>query len=449
MLTAKNRTIYLKEVKQKLDSVSESFCLAKWLQVTLHLQNGQNHSCHHVMTHKIDLDKIKNDPSALHNTDFKKTQRKLMLEGIRPNECNYCWKIEDTTSNYSDRTLKSASQWAIKYFDDVSKLKWEDNINPSYMEISFSNVCNFKCSYCGPKSSSQWVEEIQTMGQYPIQNYTQTWDIILNKDENPYVDAFWKYLPNTYRNLHTLRITGGEPLLSKDTFKLLDFIDNNPNSNLNFAINSNLNPPDQLFDNFIIKVSDLINKKKIKTFHIFTSAEGAGPALEYSRFGMNYNVWLSNLSKCFELIPNLSITIMSTYNIFSLTTYNEFLSDILKINQKFNDRPNKPLVLDIPYLRNPDFLSVFILDDDKIDLIKNNYEFMKKHSLDVKNGFYPNEHEKLERILTMVQNNDNKNREELQKRFIKFVNEYDRRRNTNFLKTFPELTNLYLQWSKL
>ena len=37
-----------------------------------------------------------------------------------------------------------------------------------------------------------------------------------------------------YRDLHTFRITGGEPLLSKDTFKVLDYIieEGKPNTKL-------------------------------------------------------------------------------------------------------------------------------------------------------------------------------------------------------------------------
>ena len=44
---------YYVETKQQLDSVGEGFCLAKWTQVTLQLQTGHNHSCHHPRTHKI------------------------------------------------------------------------------------------------------------------------------------------------------------------------------------------------------------------------------------------------------------------------------------------------------------------------------------------------------------------------------------------------------------
>ena len=40
---------------------------------------------------------------------------------------------------------------------------------------------------------------------------------------NPYVDAFWRWWPDLYKDLHTFRITGGEPLMSQDTWKVFRF----------------------------------------------------------------------------------------------------------------------------------------------------------------------------------------------------------------------------------
>ena len=73
--------------------------------------------------------------------------RKQMLNGERPAECDFCWRIEDNTGEVSDRTLKSLDPYSIHDFDTISKLKGDEDIYPRYVEISFSNVCNFKCSY--------------------------------------------------------------------------------------------------------------------------------------------------------------------------------------------------------------------------------------------------------------------------------------------------------------
>ena len=227
-----------------LNAVSPSFCLAKWYQLTLYLQNGFNHSCHHPSPHKIPLAELEQNYKALHNTNFKKEQMQKMLDGVRPVECDYCWTVEDN-GHVSDRSYKSATSWAYPHIGDVVKNKTAD-VEPTYVEISFSNVCNFKCAYCSPDLSSQWYDEIAKHGEYPTsQKYNGFgWFKEVGKmpikhsDPNPYVDAFWKWWPELYQKLETLRLTGGEPLLSKDVWRMLDAIEANPKSDLVFAINS-------------------------------------------------------------------------------------------------------------------------------------------------------------------------------------------------------------------
>ena len=78
-----------------LDSKSESFCGAKWFNATTWLGSGTTASCHHPPAHKIPLIEIEEDYTAIHNTKHKKEMRRMMQNGERPAECEYCWKMED------------------------------------------------------------------------------------------------------------------------------------------------------------------------------------------------------------------------------------------------------------------------------------------------------------------------------------------------------------------
>ena len=113
----------LSKMKNLLDDTGCGFCLAKWTQVTIHLGSGINHSCHHVGAHKIPLEELQTNPNALHNTIYKKQRRKEMKQGIRPEECDYCWRIEDNTEDFSDRVLKSISPWSRIDHDSIVKLR--------------------------------------------------------------------------------------------------------------------------------------------------------------------------------------------------------------------------------------------------------------------------------------------------------------------------------------
>lgn len=452
--------------KNNLDTISSSFCAAKWKQVTIHLQNGHTHSCHHPMTHKVPLEELKGNPGALHNTSLKKEMRKQMLEGVRPPECGYCWKVEDNSKSLSDRIYKSSEKWSAPYIPDIVNKPWDDNVDPSYVEVSFGNVCNFKCSYCAPHISSKWMEEVQQYGGYPTStNFNDlTWIKksnlipIPNNQPNPYVDSFWEWWPTIYNTVEHFRITGGEPLLNKNTFKVLDYIIENPNPNLELSINSNMCPPDDLMNKFIDKIKIIINEKKVKKCTIYTSAEAYGKQSEYIRFGMDYNLWISNIERVLKEVPGSNFGIMSTYNALSITSYMNFLKDVLRLKKEYykEEYHFSPVVLDIPYLRHPFHQTIFILTKDFKSYIEDQLTFMYQN-LENKNwkktkfmGFFEYEANHLKRIYelgnnSLISDDVIKN----QKDFAIFVDEHDRRRGTNFLETFPEMSNFYYYCKQL
>jgi organic radical activating enzyme len=459
----KSHTNHLTKIDKEINAISPSFCIAKWKQVTMHLHNGHTHSCHHPATHTIPLKEIKVNASALHNTNFKKEQRKMMLKGERPKECDYCWKVEDSgEGRYSDRIYKSADpKWAYPYLNDIINKSWDDNVNPSYVEVNFGNVCNFKCSYCSPVISSQWMEEIERYGAYPTSSkfnnlewFKQNDQLpIPNNQSNPYIDAFWEWFPDMYNELKQFRITGGEPLLNKNTFKVLDYIIENPNSNLEVSINTNMNPPKEIFSKFLEKIKIITEQKKVKRFKLFTSAEAHGKCAEYIRHGMNYTEWLDNIHRVYDEIPSIQFTIMSTYNLLSLTSYNDFLKDILDIKKKYDPHTiwQTPIILDIPYLRYPSHQSLFIAEPEHLDMIKSHIEYMENNTDGTGLTFDKIEIDGLRRIYSIIKNNINidTNITTYRKDFVMFVDEHDKRRGTEFLDVFPELTNTYNKWKNI
>lgn len=459
----------LEQVYTDLNQVSPSYCVAKWKQVTMHLQNGHTHSCHHPGTHKVSIEELKRNKTALHNTELKKSLRKMMLEGQRPSECDYCWRAEDSGNKFSDRIIKSAdTTWAYGHLKEMAELPWDANVDPSYVEVAFSSVCNFKCSYCSPNISSQWMEEIERFGPYPTSNLFNNLEWVKqneqmpipNREENPYVDAFWEWWPTMYKELKQFRITGGEPLMTKNTFKVLDYIIENPNPELVFSVNTNMCVPDELYEKFIEKIKIIVENKMVERVQIFTSAEAHGKQSEYIRFGMNYTQWLSNIVKMLREVPQVHISIMSTYNLLSIPTYTEFLNDMLNIKLKFRQDAYKnnrtPLILDMPYLRHPPHQAPFILPEYMLPEIEKQIQFMKDHSEskvpgEEYTGFYEHETYKLERIYNIckAEIESGKDNSVQRRDFVKFVDEHDRRRGTNFLETFPQLERMYNEWKQL
>ena len=255
-------------IKKQLDRISPTICIAKWLWVSLHLPQGLTQSCYHPKAHKIPIEELKDNITALHNTELKKSYRKMMLDGKRPNECSYCWKIEDQKGDHlSDRYYRSGERWGRDLLKDITSKSYKYNFNPTYVEVNFNQACNFKCCYCSPHLSTTWEKEIEEHGEYKLLNkknhnslyWLNKAGIMPIKGENPYIKAFWEWWPDLYKTLRSFRMTGGEPLLDHNTYKILDYITKKPNKNLEISITSNLCPPSQkTWIKFIDTVKKLI-----------------------------------------------------------------------------------------------------------------------------------------------------------------------------------------------
>jgi hypothetical protein len=207
---------------------------------------------------------------------------------------------------------------------------------------------------------------------------------------------------------------------------------------MELAINSNCVLPDKLFDKFIEKIKIIQDNKFVKKFTLFTSAEAYGKKAEYIRNGMDYEVWIDNCSKFLEEVPTAHFSIMSTYNALSVTSYTEFLKDVLLLKLKYHNE-HRSIGIDIPYLDNPKWMSVRILPKSYIPMLQAQVEFMKKNHCAGK-GFQFHEIDKLDRIQYLFEDNPELT---YQKDFALFFEEHDRRRATNFLETFPELADFY------
>jgi organic radical activating enzyme len=458
--TYSENPIYLR-VKEELNEVGPGMCAAKWTQVTLQLQNGHNHSCHHPKTHPISTSEIARNPSALHNTRYKKLRRKEMLQGARPSECDYCWAVEDNSDRFSDRIFKSGENWSYPYMDEIVNSDWRDDYNPKYVEVAFSNACNFKCSYCGPAFSSKWVEEIEKYGGYPtFDNFNSNeWLKLENKfpiphsEYNPYIEAFWKWWPDLYRDLHTFRITGGEPLMAKDTWKVLDYIleQENPNTELKLAINSNLGVPTSLVEKFIEKIKRIEDEGRVKEIVIFTSVDTWGEQAEYIRTGLEFNKFWDNINKILTASNRTNITIMSTYNALSVFNYPKLIQGVYKLKDDYAslDRYwNSAVFLDSSYLRYPLHQTVQvlpyqfannILDQSKLITYYAAPSFSPEHI-----GYSDVEVQKLKRIYDwMISPIDATQQMKNRYSFYQYFSNHDKRRGTDFVKTFPELEEFY------
>jgi organic radical activating enzyme len=439
----KNRTF-------EMDEISPTFCLAKWHHTTIYLHTGQTHSCYHPAPHAIDLAEIKNNPSALHNTLIKKKERAKMLIGEKPAGCKYCWNVESLgTDHISDRMIRNESIYKPERIKEILDNPWDFNVNPEYVEIAFSNECNFKCGYCHPMASSSFHAEIKKFGPYTtVKNHALDvdWFTPIPEDDNPYIKAWWEWWPELSKTLNILRITGGEPLMHKSTWNLFDRLREEPRPNLELNLNSNLGVTPRLVTKLSNNVKELLDTNTINKFKLYTSIDTFSKRAEYLRTGLNVELWESNMKNYLD-ITGADLTVMCTFNILSVTSFTDFLEKVLEWRKQYHDPKRRRIRFDTPYLKEPLQYDMHILPKEEfLPYFDNILQFIKDNKDDNDTTKFSDlEYERFRRVrnyFATVKYDEHKITEG-RKDFYNWFTEYDKRRNTNLLETFPEMTEFW------
>jgi organic radical activating enzyme len=429
---------YSEYKQQHMDPISPSFCGAKWFEATIWLYKGVTASCHHNPFHKIDLDP--NNPASLHNTPQKITERNRMLNGEKPSGCNYCWDIEKNGGT-SDRVLKTQAVPKEKIIQlNVNRAGITDNAMPYMLEIAFEKTCNLACAYCGPEFSSKWVNEIKKNGPYlkieTDSRYTNTKNDSIDNENNPYIEAFFKWLPKLEKQLKLLRVTGGEPLLSPNFWKFIDIIQTRDTFKTRLAINTNL-------INHKNEIDLLISKSQNLKIKIHTSLESDFTSAEYVRDGFDKDIWMNNVYKILDN-TDWPLNITTSINIMGLFG----LIDYLKLSHELKTKYGKDRVeCSFNFVHYPIFMRINLLPltlrkqiKYEIDEWTNNSNFISL--------LHHGEKENLKRFLSIMAAPEEVTEtvyslETAYKDLKSFISQYDIRREKNFRKS---LDKRFINW---
>jgi organic radical activating enzyme len=433
--------------RRVIDIKSDSFCGAKWYNATIWLGSGQTTSCHHPLPHAIDREEIKTNPKAIHNTTRKKMEREQMQTGERPSGCEYCWKIEDMGRDaISDRVYKT-----VIYSDEdlahAHRTPASEDVDLQTLEIAFDRTCQFACSYCNPAFSSTWVKDIKQHGPYTNlvsdgrNHFTHAHDssqLYKFGEVNPYVEAFHQWWEtDLHRTLKELRITGGEPLMSAETWKLIDwFKTNKGRSTTRLAINSNLGTA--------VDIDRLLDSIDGVEVDLYTSNESMSLQAEYIRDGLVFDDWANNVERLLDSGQFRGIHVMATVNALCLDSLDSFLEMIMNWKREYGkDAVNFSLNI----LRFPSFQSLTVLPEDiRLAYHTQLHDFANSY----RHGTEMHEFEwnQLSRLLSYITEVSEAHKEAmsqsiLQRDFKNFYQQYDQRRDKNFAETFPALADWY------
>ena len=394
-------------------------CQLKWTWNTLRLQEGTSSSCHRVQPVHLTADTFDN----FHNNDTWLSHRKMMLDGKFPQQgCQYCEKIE-SSGGVSDRLTHLKIPNLVPKELDVDPTAIV--VTPRILEVYLDNVCNLGCIYCD-ESNSSWIQtENQKFGY--IKSVPYDFKNPRHSEYDQLVEKFFTYLDKNYRELRRLIVLGGEPFYQRNFDRLIDFIKQNPNPNIELNIVTNLTPTRQKLEKFVNEMKHLVAKRHIARLDITVSLDCWGAEQEYVRYGLDLQLIEENFKyladqKWITLNVNSTLTSLTIKTMPTLIEYlNRFRNNGRKIYHSIGQVDNKT------WLHCDVFGAGFFDNDFKqtIDAMPaiTDWDINQK---DLLIGLWKS-------LKDSIINNEKLTQLEL------YLNEIDQRRNTNWKLIFPWL----------
>lgn len=278
------------------------------------------------------------------NNTYMRTIRKQMLNGEQPQSCIKCFKEEE--AGHNSKRIWETRKWIKKLgIDDIIGATAEDGSIPPkirYIDLRPGTKCQLACVMCSPNDSSGWVVEHKKI--HPnLQNEnlekTMRWEKETGKlkdigasyawhKNNP---TFWDDLYEQIPNLEQLYWAGGEPLIIKEHYTLLQkIIDDGYSKDIELRYNSNgLEWDDNLFD--------LWKEFKEVIFHF--SVDDIGDRLEYVRYPAKWEDIESQIH-LLDNYPHGNLKLTTAWTGIALNLYYlpEFIQWKLKSNFKLLNR---------------------------------------------------------------------------------------------------------------
>lgn len=331
---------------------SDTFCILPWLHF-YHDTTGRVQPCCSTDYQHTDYGNVRDypDAQALMNTDQMKQLRLDMLEGRRNPSCVTCHREEDAGIE-SFRRVKNRllQEYPIDLDQLVKRTDPDGYLNDfklQYWDARFSNVCNLKCRMCGHKYSHTWGSDAAAMKLTAARkNY-----VIHAFDQQDFADYIHRY--GDFSELKEVYFAGGESLLQKDHWDMLDHLVSIGKTDVKLIYNTNLtklNYGQRYLTTYLEKFRDV-------TF--ITSVDATGDLFEYIRTGASWQTFVENLN-VIQQYPNVTVKFNCAVSIYNILRLGPLFSFV--IDRNIQNR-NLEWLLDLSPVHYPEHLSIRVLPD--------------------------------------------------------------------------------------
>ena len=426
---------------------SPTFCVYPWMAFKLGPDKNTKLCCHATQTFRSNttnktypIDKFTLD--EIWNSEGMRTVRNKMLSGTKIDACNNCYYQQYTGNisyreTYNDMWLKSSfGKEIVRRILKSKKNNYIVDSSPLFMEINFGNLCNLKCRMCNPENSSLLYQEqkellskkrnIKSLAKEDISKYKNeffNWNGTSKETLNVW-DTIYKWSPK----VKALHFKGGEPMLNKQTWELIDFFQlKGYSKTVSLVFNTNCT---------------YIPKKLLNTFDNFAhvnincSIDGIKDIQEYIRYPSKWNIIEKNIIKMLKLKnenKNIKVNVNYTIQVYNILYLTQFLKWVDSLRSKYGK-----INVGFELCTYPHFLDIAILPQKvrkfSLQSLENYQSNNNKQNTYITRYLYS-----IKNILRNIKKNDSLFQLE---RFFEYTFLLDKKRGNNFKKSLPELYEL-------
>jgi organic radical activating enzyme len=402
---------------------SKTFCMLPWTHMHAFPDGRAYPCCLADYWHPVG-DLRKNTMAEVWNQQPYRTIRLNMLSDQPSKECTKCYEQEQngffSMRNDSNRNYGH-------HIADVDSTH-SDGVHPEfhirYWDVRFSNLCNFRCRSCGPIFSSNWYND-------HVKLYNKAPDVLgremlrieyAGRTEDDIEQQMQEHIPY----LEQVYFAGGEPLIMKEHYTLLEKLIDAGKTDVRIQYNTN-------FSELRFKDKHVFEYwKYFKNVSVGASLDASGDRAELMRKGTDWSQTLDNRRRMMAEVPHVDFYVSATVsamNVLHVLDFHREWTELGLIQAKdFN----------INICQSPEWYRIDILPEKfKQEVVIPAY---KKHIA------WLEPQDNLQRATTGYKSLLNlltaQDASHLLPRFREEINKLDTIRNENFWKVFPELNDL-------
>jgi len=308
------KPVYIDEKDLRPDQLdrlikSDSFCMIPWIHMHA-FPDGRAFPCclsepdypiGNLKTHTM---------REIWNQQPLKDMRHNMLTEQPSRECTKCYEQEKAKLFSMRESANKNFGHLINIVDDTKPDGQYDDFKLRYYDIRFSNLCNFACRTCGGIFSSNWYKDEKAAGwdpKHPMIMYA-------GKDE----DDMWEQMQEHIPHLEQIYWAGGEPLIMKEHWKVLDELVKREMFHVRLIYNTN-------FSEMKFKGRDVFEMWKLfDCVSVGASLDGSYERGEYIRKGQDWKQTVENRERMIEICPNVDFYVSSTVSMMNVLHITDF-----------------------------------------------------------------------------------------------------------------------------